>query len=709
MPALEQTMPTWPSHNIAAPSLLYPPDSSKWWMRRNLPGTIVTSAPNGHQVCIVELRGWLRSIPGCNGNDPDWQYELELDVAWLDNLGIAVEALFLPGDPVDLQPFVTAPVNGEVSARSSARAIYGETLIHVELDGWQRTDLDRGQPAKPSTWTFTNNCVIKTGVTAVWPYDPSNPQGFGPSLAPGQYVRMVGSLVTDEPHMSQAQPITAWLLAYGFASTAAIYGTASANAAQLSAIKMLWSEGANETDELNPARYNEMHSPDFIAVLPAQNHLETVRTLAIVANTGLFQGDTEELAAEIPAPPRPSSWHVVNCEQHIGNATRASTVQLNEMTLLPMSVRIHVKVQGKSGNSANGKFFALYRVGWRGIAPRLSVGVSANGSIALTSTDADGKLKARPGVSTAPFWPLAWAQVQSGLGQPGGAVAVVSRAPGFFDAFCVGSDHGVYTAATSGGPWAGWWPIPGVRSTPGSPITAVSRSQDKLDVFVADETGKVVTASWEPSFTSWHGWSSILNGATSPGGAVAAVSRRLDFLDLFVVGMDGHVWTAAWAPGTTGWQGWWTIPGVTASISAPIACVSRSTDKLDLFLSDSLGRVMTSSWSPGAAWSPWTQILGGMTSPGAQIAVASRRTDFLDVFHIGNDGQVYTGAWSSGANAWAGWWPIPGIKCRALTPLVAFSPTQDVLVVVTSSQEGNIMATSWAPGASGWAPWSNIN
>ena len=62
-------------------------------MRRNLPGTIVTSAPNGHQVCIVELRGWLRNIPGCNGTDPDWHYELELDVAWLDNLGSAVEAL----------------------------------------------------------------------------------------------------------------------------------------------------------------------------------------------------------------------------------------------------------------------------------------------------------------------------------------------------------------------------------------------------------------------------------------------------------------------------------------------------------------------------------------------------------------------------------------------------------------------------------------
>ena len=42
---------------------------------------------------------------------------------------------------------------------------------------------------------------------------------------------------------------------------------------------------------------------------------------------------------------------------------------------------------------------------------------------------------------------------------------------------------------------------------PGAPVTAVSRSTDKLDVFVVGTDGRVWTAAWEPGFTDWwHGW-----------------------------------------------------------------------------------------------------------------------------------------------------------------------------------------------------------
>ena len=85
-------MPSWNSLNASPPSLLYPPDSSKWWMRRNMSGTQTVSAPNGKQVCIIELRGWLREIDASgNGKDPDWHYVLEVDLSSLDALGIALK------------------------------------------------------------------------------------------------------------------------------------------------------------------------------------------------------------------------------------------------------------------------------------------------------------------------------------------------------------------------------------------------------------------------------------------------------------------------------------------------------------------------------------------------------------------------------------------------------------------------------------------
>ena len=704
-------MVTWDSHNPSPPSLLFPADSSKWWVRRNLPGTLNETAPNGKSVCIVELRGWLRTVgTGCNGVDPDWHYDLELDPEWLDELGINLEALLLPGDTVNSEPVVSVSVNGEVTFRSSDRAKLGEPIMQIELDGWQRTDTYRGQPAKPASWTFTNECNTPA---AVWPYDPRNPKAGDPALAVGQYVRVVGSLVTDEPHMEMDMGSTNLVLTMGYAYAVQTLGKAHADSAELNAIKWLWSDGKGETDELNPARYNEVHSPDFFAVLSPKDHTETIRTIAIVAKNGLISGDTEQISAEIHAPTTsPSRWAFLNIQKRLGPSTLQSSVLLDVANPITNGVSIQVHVQGAGGLGPSGKYFAVYRVGWRGIAPQLSAAVSGNGSVMMTAADGAGLTMAKPGNSSAPFWPSAWLQIQSGKSQSGGSVAVTSRAPGYFDAFTVGADRNVYTAATSGGPWAGWWGIPGLQTTAGTIISAASRSANKLDVFVADGSGRVMTSGWDPSAQPWHPWTQVLNGATVPGGAIGVVSRRQDVLDLFTVAADGQVWTAsAMPPSPTGWHGWWAIPGIHTAPGAPIACLSRSLDKLDIFVADAQGRVMSAAWNPTVtSWQGWWQIQGGVTAPGAPIAAVSRRPDFLDIFvAAGSDGTVYTAAWSPQSGAWAGWWPIPGIHCRPGTPLLAFSPQTDVIVVVTSTQEGNVVSTFWSPATGVWAAWSVVS
>ena len=107
----------------------------------------------------------------------------------------------IPHGPTDEQRLASA-VQGEVSDRSSGRAKYTTPLIHIELDAWPRSGTQRGSPARPATWSFTNDC---NGGAAVWPFDPKNPKPGDPALALGQYVRVVGSLVTDHPHRSGAK------------------------------------------------------------------------------------------------------------------------------------------------------------------------------------------------------------------------------------------------------------------------------------------------------------------------------------------------------------------------------------------------------------------------------------------------------------------------------------------------------------------------
>jgi hypothetical protein len=263
-------------------------------------------------------------------------------------------------------------------------------------------------------------------------------------------------------------------------------------------------------------------------------------------------------------------------------------------------------------------------------------------------------------------WWHGWWLLNRGATAPKGHITVVSRNTDKLDAFVVGQDGRVYTAAWQPGFtdwWHGWWPIGNLLAPPGSPVHAVSRSPDKLDIFVTDRNGVIQSAAWEPAFSDgWHGWWPINGGRSSPGGAVTAVSRSRDKLDIFVVGTDGHIYSAAWEPSfANGWHGWWPIGSIRAPVGAPVHCVSRATDKLDIFLTDARGVTMTAAWQPSFPdwWHGWWELNGGRAAPGSPVTAVSRSTDKLDVFVVGNDQRIYTAAWEpSFTDGWHGWWPI---------------------------------------------------
>ena len=160
-----------------------------------------------------------------------------------------------------------------------------------------------------------------------------------------------------------------------------------------------------------------------------------------------------------------------------------------------------------------------------------------------------------------------WWNILTGRTPVGGTITAVSRKPNQLDVFIVSNDGGIYTAAWSAtvnnGQWAGWWRIGNLTAKPGSQVTCVSRDANKLDIFVSGNDGKIYTAAWDANVDSgkWRGWWNILTGRIPVGGTVTAVSRKQNQLDVFIVSNDGGIYTAAWnATANNGqWAGWWCI------------------------------------------------------------------------------------------------------------------------------------------------------
>jgi hypothetical protein len=87
---------------------------------------------------------------------------------------------------------------------------------------------------------------------------------------------------------------------------------------------------------------------------------------------------------------------------------------------------------------------------------------------------------------------------------------------------------------------------------------ALSHAVDKTVHFEDDDASYDLTFSLR--LAGWQGWfmihpETVFNQLTP----VAAVSRRADQLDLFKVGFDGVVWTCWWHDDGGGWRAWFQI------------------------------------------------------------------------------------------------------------------------------------------------------
>jgi len=281
-----------------------------------------------------------------------------------------------------------------------------------------------------------------------------------------------------------------------------------------------------------------------------------------------------------------------------------------------------------SNANPNGRVDIFYRSAPEPIVARRVSGVSsASDRVHVFTTDAQGGV-----------YYNRWSQTDSWLGNwyrladpsygdgftvpPGSPLTSLSRFQGHIDLFTVGRDGGIYgTGWDQNDGWAGDWyrvtdPSYGDQFTvpPGSPITAVSRYPEHLDLFVVGRDGGVYTTWWDQK-GDWPGqWDRITDPGygdqftVDPGTPVVAVSRFKEHLDLFVVGRGGGVYGTSWDESTS-WAGHWyrvTDPGYgdqfTVPPGSPITALSRFREHLDLFVVGRDGGIYCTWWDQNGNW-----------------------------------------------------------------------------------------------------------
>ncbi|OJJ65462.1 hypothetical protein ASPBRDRAFT_201794 [Aspergillus brasiliensis CBS 101740] len=265
-----------------------------------------------------------------------------------------------------------------------------------------------------------------------------------------------------------------------------------------------------------------------------------------------------------------------------------------------------------------------------------------------------------PGLSGLEGW-VAWGQrllpsglvstdwEQIGEGFPAGAdVAAVACKEDRLDLFVCGNDGKVYTTSwTKDSGWEDRWKPLNGHFSPGAKITAVAQPHphyEQIDLFICGADGSVKTSrrNGDPEWTNWQ-----LVGPEQmfPGEAdVTAVAREEGYLDLFVCGNDGKVYTTSWTK-DSGWEDRWISLNGYFPPGAKIEAVARHSEKIELFVCDDSGNVKTSHRNGSLKWTNWQLVGAGFTEVADVTAVSRTEEQNLDLFVCGSREQEEYGFW----------------------------------------------------------------
>jgi hypothetical protein len=225
---------------------------------------------------------------------------------------------------------------------------------------------------------------------ARWPYDPRRPDSAGPAIATGDYVDVIGALVTENAHIGTCKPRTLDLcrndiqnVAVALCREGESHFCGNATLDEMLALKV-WGDRAGDD-----GIWTEMHPPDAIHILsplspgnnttsslkhPAQlAPAETFRAVAVASdNCAVWPCRVSEASFDLyPAGPRPAGSRVAFTEEVSSASTLSTLVEANTSRTGALVVgyadHVHIKVavRGEALWGIPGRFEAFYRVFWK--------------------------------------------------------------------------------------------------------------------------------------------------------------------------------------------------------------------------------------------------------------------------------------------------------------------------------------------------------
>lgn len=366
---------------VAPPSRVYPPDPRQW-LALSVPGSHAVKGARGRVAQVIELRGWLTFVgthcygashtPGAspvNDREPDWPYNLQLDPTWLDHLGLRdPNRLIRAGNVVNFPLPASPPADGSPRGIGPSRtpsrwALVSAPIVHIEVTSWDPERHPGQQP--PRGWRSLGPLPGACASDVLWPYDPRNPVPGQPRLAVGQYVRVVGSLVTDQPH-------TAVGAAAEQPDDVPDNGFADVEVPEVMEMRRLWELGRGERDPRNLARWTEVHPPDTVSVMAPRDTSVTMRSVLVGPSPDAPVGSPATLDAVIVPPrPKPRPDATIQVEEIVGPGTRwrrATPARMRDRArrfdVLADRVVLHIAVGGGPKLQNPLSFQAVYRVSW---------------------------------------------------------------------------------------------------------------------------------------------------------------------------------------------------------------------------------------------------------------------------------------------------------------------------------------------------------
>jgi hypothetical protein len=248
-------------------------------------------------------------------------------------------------------------------------------------------------------------------------------------------------------------------------------------------------------------------------------------------------------------------------------------------------------------------------------------------------------------------------------------------------------------------------------------ITAISRKEGLLDVFVCGPNGKVYT--WWEHGKGWANLPTTIKGDFPPGAKVTVVSRDAKKLDLFACDIDGRICTAWWhIPdnpfGILGWSLWsgWYVVGNHLPSGTKVAAVSRREKLLDLFAQTENGQIHMWQWTEQDRWPkdhqglPLPRNSQGVPDE-AHITVAASDEDHMNLFACDRDGSIRVAMWNSDAG-WTDWKSI-GRGFSAQTEVTAIVQDQNTLELFACQPDGQVCTTAWEVGSDSIPTWNKLS